>query len=158
VNEAPGEEIGEAHVIPDVAKKILEGQDPVELLGDGQQTRCFTHVSDIARGAVMALESPKAVNEDFNISSPEEMKMIDLAEMIWHEIKGKNQPFRAKHIPAFKHDVQRRVPDVTKAREILGFEAKVKLKDMLPQVIDYVKTRVLPKLQEARNARGAARS
>jgi nucleoside-diphosphate-sugar epimerase len=156
VNEAPGEEIGEAHVIPDVAKKLLEGQDPLELLGDGQQTRCFTHVSDIARGAIMVLDSPKAVNEDFNISSPEEMKMIDLARMIWELIRGKNTPFRVKHVPAFKHDVQRRVPDVTKAREVLGFEARVRLKDQLPAVVDYVKTRVLPKLEEARNARGVA--
>lgn len=158
VNEAPGEEIGEAHVIPDLAKKILEGQDPLEILGDGQQTRCFTHVSDIARGAIMALDSPKGVNEDFNISSPEELKMIDLARMIWEQIKGKNVPFRVKSVPAFKHDVQRRVPDVTKAREVLGFEAKVKLKDQLPAVIEYVKTRVLPRLQKEREAKGAARS
>ena len=127
VNEAPGEEVGEAHVIPDLAKKILDGQDPLEILGDGEQTRCFTHVSDIARGAIMALDSPKALNEDFNISSPEETKMIDLASMIWELIKGKSAPFRVKHVPAFKHDVQRRVPTVDKARVVLGFEARVSL-------------------------------
>ena len=54
INEAPGEEVGYAHVIPDLIKKILSGQYPLELLGNGQQTRCFTHVSDIARGIIIA--------------------------------------------------------------------------------------------------------
>ncbi|MEZ0229877.1 MAG: NAD-dependent epimerase/dehydratase family protein [Planctomycetota bacterium] len=142
VNEAPGEEIGEAHVIPDLAKKILQGQDPLEILGDGEQTRCFTHVSDIARGALATLDSPKAVNEDFNISSPEELRVLDLAQLIWAEIKGKNVPLRIKHVPAFKHDVKRRVPSVEKAKRVLGFEARVRLKDQLPQVIEYVRSRV----------------
>jgi len=142
VNEAPGEEVGEAHVIPDLAKKLLDGQDPLEVLGDGQQTRCFTHVSDIARGAIMVLDSPKAENEDFNISSPEEMKMVDLAKMIWELVRGKSTPFRVKHVQSWTHDVQRRVPDVTKARDVLGFEARVRLRDELPAVVDYVRTRV----------------
>ncbi len=142
VNEAPGEEIGEAHVIPDLAKKILDGQDPLEILGDGEQTRCFTHVSDIARGVLAVLDSPKAVNEDFNISSPEELRVLDLARMIWEQIQGKSRPLRVKHVPSFKHDVKRRVPSVEKAKRILGFEARVLLKDKLPEVIAYVKGRV----------------
>ena len=50
VNEFPGDEVGYAHVIPDLIKKVLVGQDPLEILGDGRQTRAFTHVRDIARG------------------------------------------------------------------------------------------------------------
>ncbi len=142
VNEAPGEEVGEAHVIPDLAKKILEGQDPLEILGDGEQTRCFTHVSDIARGVLAVLDSEKAVNEDFNISSPEERRVLELAAMIHEIIKGKGTPLRIKHVPSFKHDVKRRVPSVEKAKRVLGFEARVKLVDKLPQVIDYVRGRV----------------
>jgi UDP-glucose 4-epimerase len=151
VNEAPGDEVGEAHVIPDLAKKLLLGQDPLEILGDGQQTRCFTHVSDIARGAIMVLDSPKAVNEDFNISSSEEIRMIDLAEMIWGLVRGPT-PFRVTHVEGWKHDVRRRVPDVTKAREVLGFEARVRLRDELPTVVEYVKTQLVPELQGVRRA------
>ncbi len=147
VNEAPGEEVGDAHVIPDLVKKLLEGQDPIEILGDGRQTRCFTHVSDIARGAILVLDSPKAMNEDFNISSPEETTMIDLAKLIWELVRGKATPFRVKHLQAWTHDVQRRVPDVTKAREVLGFEAGVRLRDELPAVIDYVKAQALARMQ-----------
>ena len=77
INEFPREEIGYAHVIPDLIKKILSGQYPLELLGDGQQTRCFTHVKDIANGIITVMESKRAVNEAFNVSSPREVKMID---------------------------------------------------------------------------------
>jgi UDP-glucose 4-epimerase len=145
VDEAPGEEVGEAHVIPDLAKKVVDGQDPLEILGDGQQTRCFTHVSDIARGAIMVLDSPKAENEDFNISSSEETKMIDLAKMIWELVRGDGAPLRIEHLPAWKHDVQRRVPDVTKARDVLGFEARVRLRNELPAVVDRVRGARAPK-------------
>lgn len=144
VNEAPGEEVGEAHVIPDLAKKILVGQDPLEILGDGQQTRCFTHVSDIARGVLAVLDSPRAVNEDFNISSPEELRVLDLARLLMDVIKGKDTPLRIKHVPAFQHDVKRRIPAVEKARDVLGFEARVRLRDRLPEVVAYIRARVLP--------------
>jgi nucleoside-diphosphate-sugar epimerase len=50
-------------------KKVLDGQHPLEILGDGQQTRCFTHVRDIAHGILLALDRPRAVDEDFNLSS-----------------------------------------------------------------------------------------
>jgi UDP-glucose 4-epimerase len=151
VNEAPGEEVGEAHVIPDLAKKLLLGQVPLEIFGNGRQTRCFTHVSDIARGALMVLDSPKAVNEDFNISSPEEIEVIDLAKMLWELICGE-RPFRVEHVQGWEHDVQRRVPDVTKARDILGFEAKIHLRDELPAIVDAVKTQVLSGLEKVRRA------
>lgn len=149
VNEAPGEEVGEAHVIPDLARKLLEGQDPVEILGDGQQTRCFTHVSDIARGIELALGSPRAVDEDFNISTAEETSVLDLVRMLG-EIVRPEQPLRIRHVPAFRHDVRRRVPDVTKAREVLGFEARVRLRDKLPEVVQYVATKVTPGTRAAR--------
>jgi UDP-glucose 4-epimerase len=153
VNEAPGEEVGEAHVIPDLAKKILMGQDPLEILGNGEQTRCFTHVADIARGAILALNSSKAVNEDFNLSSPEEIRMIDLARKLWELIRGASSPFRVTHVPAFKHDVQRRVPDVTKAREILGFEARARLEGELPAIVTHV-AKTLSTLGRARGPGG----
>jgi UDP-glucose 4-epimerase len=152
LDEAPGEEVGEAHVIPDLAKKILEGQDPLEILGDGQQTRCFTHVSDIARGAILVLDSPQGVNEDFNLSSPEELKMIDLAKMIWALVHGKSSPLRVKHMEGWKHDVARRVPDVTKAREVLGFEARVRLEDELPKILDAVRAEVFSERESAGRA------
>ena len=155
VNEAPGEEVGEAHVIPDLAKKLLEGQDPLEILGDGTQTRCFTHVSDIARGIVLALDSERAVDQDFNISPPEETSVLELVQKLGDLVRP-GQPLRIRHVQAFKHDVRRRVPAVEKAREILGFEAQVKLSDKLPEVVAYVRSKLgpVPGAAPAGGARG----
>lgn len=138
INEVPGEEVGYAHVIPDLIKKILSGQYPLELLGDGRQTRCFTHVSDIARGIILAMESQKAENEDFNIGSEKEMKMIDLARLLWKKCQM-DKPFKVKNVAGFKYDIRRRVPSSKKARKILGWRPKKILEKELPQIIEWVK-------------------
>lgn len=138
INEAPGEEIGYAHVIPDFIKKILSGQYPLEILGDGKQTRCFTHVSDIARGIIMAMGNSKAVNEDFNLGTEKETRMIDLARLIF-KLCGVDKPFKAKFVRGFTHDIKRRVPSSAKAKKILGWKSEVKLEDELPLIIDWIK-------------------
>lgn len=141
INEFPGEEIGYAHVIPDLVKKILNGQYPLELLGDGQQTRCFTHVSDIADGIITVMESDKAVSEDFNVASPHEIKIIDLAKLLW-ELCGKKKGFRAKFVRSFKYDIKRRVPDTSKMKTLLGWEAKIELEDGLKDVVLWLKGKI----------------
>lgn len=138
INEAPGEEVGYAHVIPDLIKKILSGQYPLELLGDGNQTRCFTHVSDIARGIILAMESEQAINQDFNIGSEKEIKMIDLARLLWKKCQM-DKSFKVKFVPPFKYDIKRRVPSSKKARKILGWRIKKKLENELPEIINWVR-------------------
>ena len=142
VNEAPGEDVGYAHVIPDLTKKILMKQDPLELLGDGRQTRCYTHVSDIADGIITAMESPAGLNEDFNISSPHEISVMELAEKIYEHIIGDGE-LRIKNVSGFEHDIRRRIPDTTKATEVLGWTATYKLDDKLPEVIDWIRENFL---------------
>ncbi len=138
VNEAPGEEIGYAHVIPDLIKKILNGQYPLEILGNGNQSRCFTHVTDVAGGIIAAMESEKGLNEAFNISHPRETKVIELAEILW-KLCGRTEPFKVANAGVFKHDIQRRIPDTTKAREVLGWEAGINLEDGLAEVVAWLK-------------------
>lgn len=140
INEAPGEEVGYAHVIPDLIKKILSGQYPLELLGNGRQTRCFTHVSDIARGIIMAMECQKAENEDFNIGSEKEIKIIDLAKLLWVKCKV-NKLFKVKYVTGFRYDIRRRVPSSHKAKKILGWKPEKKLEEELPVIIDWIRTR-----------------
>lgn len=137
INEAPGDEVGYAHVIPDLTKKILSGQRPLELLGDGSQTRCYTHVSDIADGIITALESPAAVNEDFNISSPQEITVNELARKIYRHCEGEGE-LEIKYVPGFKHDIRRRIPDTAKAADVLNWRAKYVLDDKLPEVVDWI--------------------
>lgn len=138
INEAPGEEVGYAHVIPDLIKKIISGQYPLQLLGNGKQTRCFTHVSDIARGIIMAMESKNAENEDFNIGSEKEIQMIDLAKLIWKKC-GMIKPFKVRYVTGFKYDIKRRVPSSKKAARILGWKPKINLYKELPIIIEWVK-------------------
>lgn len=138
INEKPEEEIGYAHVIPDLIKKILSGQYPLELLGNGKQTRCFTHVSDIAGAIIIAMESKLAINEDFNIGSEEEIKIIDLAKLLWEKF-GMTKKIKVKFIPSFKYDIKRRMPSSKKARKILGWKSQMKLEKELPIIIEWVK-------------------
>jgi nucleoside-diphosphate-sugar epimerase len=127
-----------SHVVPDLALKALHGQDPLHILGEGNQVRHYTYGGDLARGIRVAMESPRAVNEDFNLSTAQSTTVLELAETIWRKVHGPERPFRFVTDPPFEHDVQRRVPDVRKAREVLGFEATTTLDDMLDEVIPWI--------------------
>lgn len=138
INEFPEREVGYAHVIPDLVRKIISGQYPLELLGDGQQTRCFTHVSDIADGVITVSLHKNGENQDFNIGSDREIKMEDLAEEIWNLMDTK-KPFKVKYVKGFKFDIKRRVPDVSKVKKMINWEPKVDFKDGLKEVISWLK-------------------
>ena len=127
-----------SHVVPDLVQKVVKGQDPLHLLGDGSQVRHYTYGGDLASGIVTTLEHPDALNEDFNLSSSESTTVLELATLIWRKIKGPNVPFRYVSDPPFEHDVQRRVPATEKAKRVLGFEATTTLDKMLDEVIPWV--------------------
>jgi nucleoside-diphosphate-sugar epimerase len=127
-----------SHVVPDLVQKIVKGQDPLHILGDGSQIRHYTYGGDLARGIVECMEQDAAFNDDFNISTAESTSVRDLAEVIWRKIKGPDVPLRLVNDPAYEYDVQKRVPDVTKATEVLGFECTTTLDDMLDEVIPWV--------------------
>jgi nucleoside-diphosphate-sugar epimerase len=131
-----------SHVVPDLVQKVLKGQDPLHLLGDGNQIRHYTYGGDLARGIVVAMEHPDALNDDFNLSTAASTTVLELAEVIWHKIKGPDVPFRYVSDPAYEHDVQRRVPAVDKAAKILGFEATTTLDEMLDEVIPWIRQAV----------------
>jgi len=131
----------ESHVIPDLIVKCLQGQDPLHIYGNGNQIRCYTHGSDIARGICFAMESDKAINEDFNISTPISTSVLELAEKIWNKI-NLDKPFRYICDKSFVYDVSKRVPDISKAKNLLGFEAKISLDESIDEVITYIKSRI----------------
>ena len=127
-----------SHVVPDLVQKILKGQDPLHILGDGSQTRCYTYGGDLAKGIATAMLHPAARNEDFNLSTPVETTVLELAELIWRKVHGPGKPFRYVSDKPFAHDVQKRVPDVSKARRVLGFEAATPLDTVLDEVIPWI--------------------
>lgn len=128
-----------SHVVPDLVQKVVKGQDPLRILGDGSQVRHYTYGGDLAEGIVTAMEHPDALNEDFNLATAESTTVLELAEKIWRKIRGQDVPFRYELEPAFEHDVQRRVPATEKAKRILGFEATTSLDEMLDEVIPWIK-------------------
>ena len=127
-----------SHVVPVLVNKVLQGQDPLHILGDGSQVLHYTYGGDLARGIRMAMESPAAVNEDFNLSTAERTTVLQLAELIWGKINV-DRPFRHVSDRPFEHDVQLRVPDTAKAKAVLGFEATTTLEAMLDEVIPWIR-------------------
>jgi len=138
INEFPGDDVGYAHVIPDLLKKIFEGQYPLELLGDGTQVRCFTHISDLASGIIAVAESKNAVNEDFNIANPTPVTMLDLAKKLW-KITDQKKPFKVKYVKGFKYDIKKRIPDTSKIEKIIGWKAKVPFETGLEEVAKWLR-------------------
>lgn len=137
INEFPEREVGYAHVIPDLVRKILNGQYPLELLGNGEQTRCFTHVKDIANGVITVALHPKGKNEDFNVGSDKEISMINLAKQIW-KVMEVDKPFKVKYVPGFKFDIKRRVPNVSKIEAKIGWKQQIKFEDGLKEVVSWL--------------------
>jgi nucleoside-diphosphate-sugar epimerase len=128
-----------SHVVPDLVQKVLKGQDPLHILGDGSQVRHYTYGGDLARGVVTAMEHEAAMNEDFNLSTATSTTVLELAELVWRKIHGPEAPFRHVSDPPFEHDVAMRVPSVEKAKQLLGFEATTTLSETLDEVIPWVR-------------------
>jgi len=131
-----------SHVVPDLCQKALKGQDPLHILGDGSQVRHYTSGGDLARGIRVAMESEKALNDDFNLSTARSTTVRELAEVIWRKVHGEKRSLNLVSDPPYEHDVQMRVPDVRKAREVLGFEATTSLDEMLDEVIPWIRDEI----------------
>jgi nucleoside-diphosphate-sugar epimerase len=110
-------------------------------LGDGSQIRHYTYGADLAEGIVLAMESPAALNEDFNLSTSESTTVLELVQAIWTKIKG-SEELQIINDPGFEHDVNKRIPSTEKAKQVLGFEAKTSLSEMLDVVIPWIKTAI----------------
>ena len=130
-----------SHVVPDLVQKVLKGQDPLHILGQGNQIRHYTYGGDLARGIRLCVESDKSVNEDFNLSTPVSTTVTELATMIWQKING-DKPLSFIHDEAYEYDVQKRVPSVDKAKDLLGFVADTSLSDTLDEVIPWIKDQI----------------
>jgi len=131
-----------SHVVPDLVQKVIKRQDPLHILGDGSQVRHYTYGADLARGIRLAMESEQALNEDFNLSTARSTSVRELAEVVWHKVHGSDKPLRLVSDPPYEHDVQMRVPDVSKARRVLGFEAGTPLEDVLDEVIPWIREEI----------------
>lgn len=118
-------------------------KEPIDIHGDGLQTRTFTYVEDTVNALVLCIENKKSDNEIFNTGGiPDgEISILDLAKLIWKLINGKNSEPKLNFIPYTTfgnyEDVMRRVPDITKLCSTLGFEPKWNLEKGLIETINW---------------------
>jgi UDP-glucose 4-epimerase len=124
-------------VIPRFVKQALLSH-PITIYGDGKQTRCFCDVSDVVRGVLALIEAPSVNGEVFNLGSDEETTIEGLAARI-KELTASDSPI--EYVPYEKayeegfEDMRRRVPDLTKIREAIGYEPQVPLPELLERVV-----------------------
>jgi UDP-glucose 4-epimerase len=123
---------------------LLDG-DIVEIHGDGQQTRTFTYVADTVEGIFRSIVTPEARGEVLNIGAQTPTTIYDLATLVQQTL-GIPMPLRAKlvpyeELPGQYQDVRHRVPDTTKAKRIIGFEAKTDLADGLARTAEWHQAR-----------------
>jgi UDP-glucose 4-epimerase len=119
---------------------LLNGET-MEIHGDGLQTRTFTYVADTVDGVVRAMRTPEARGEVLNIGGSTPTTILDLARLVQSTL-GISQPLRAKFVPyealpGKYQDVRHRVPDPTKARELIGFEAHIPLAEGLRSTVEW---------------------
>jgi len=128
--------------IPIFVRAILRDEE-VPIHGDGTQTRSMAYVDDVVRGTVLAMESPRAVGEVINLGNDEELSVIDSARLI-HSIAQTGKELKLKFVPLravfgeYK-DIVRRIPDLTKAKELLGYEPQCTMADGIRLVIEAVR-------------------
>jgi UDP-glucose 4-epimerase len=131
-----------SHVVPDLMQKILKGQDPLHILGAGNQIRHYTYGGDLARGIRVCIEHPNALNNDFNISTATSTTVLELAEKIWNKYHKGTKPFRVTSDTPFRYDVQSRIPDCSKAKELLGYEATTTLDEILDELFPWIEAQI----------------
>jgi nucleoside-diphosphate-sugar epimerase len=135
----PEDEPGIAHAVPDLIRKSLAGQRPLQIFGSGKQTRTLTHVEDIADGIVTAMASGAGVNEDFNISAARELTVAEIAGIVWRACGRDDAELELEHLPSFEVDVQRRWPSVVKARDLLGWQASIDVEDGIAETVEWLR-------------------
>ncbi|MDM7995084.1 MAG: GDP-mannose 4,6-dehydratase [Acidobacteriota bacterium] len=130
-------------VIPRFVGQALRN-DPITVYGDGKQTRNFTYVEDVVRGVIKLIDEPRAIGEIFNIGGNDEISMNDLAARI-KSITGSASPIQ--HVPydeAYQEgfeDMERRVPDISKIADLIGYKNTHNLDSILAKVVEYERTK-----------------
>jgi nucleoside-diphosphate-sugar epimerase len=137
--EMPDDEPGIAHAVPDLIRKALANLRPLPIFGDGTQTRTLTHVDDIADGIVAATAHPDGVNDDFNISASEELTVAEIARICWEAVGNDPDELSFEHLPSFEVDVVRRWPSVQKAKDVLGWEAQIDVRDGIARTAEWLR-------------------
>src|SRR3954465_1674322 len=140
--EMPEDEPGIAHAVPDLIRKVLSGQKPLQIFGAGTPTRTLPHIDHNTDGVVTAMDSPAGLREDFNISASDERTIAEIARIIWEERGEDPAALRLRPLRSVPVDVVRRWPSVEKAKRLLGWEAQVDVRTGIRQTVDWLREHV----------------
>jgi UDP-glucose 4-epimerase len=126
-------------VLPNFVQKALIGK-PIIIYGDGKQSRSFTHVADVVEAMVKLMNTPEAVGQVINVGNEEEISIIELAHMV-RDMTGSASEiefltYDRAYGPGFE-DMQRRSPDISRLKNLIGFAPRHDLKSIVQSVIDY---------------------
>jgi UDP-glucose 4-epimerase len=142
--ELPDAEPGIAHAVPDLIRKSLLPMRPLPIFGDGSQTRTLTHVDDVADGIVTAMAHPAGLCEDFNVSASEELTVGEIARICWEACGNAPEDLELEHLPSFEVDVQRRWPSVEKAERLLGWRARIGVREGIARTAEWLRGQPVP--------------
>jgi len=142
--EEAEEEQGIAHVFADFVQRLLvEKKNPMPILGDGEQIRCFTWIDDVASAIADHLDDPHTSGESFNLGNPHPTTMKELAHKIFDlgkkrgfDIPGERLEF--EHLPVYGDDVRLRIPSSDKAEKMLGWRPEVMIDEALEMCLDRI--------------------
>jgi UDP-glucose 4-epimerase len=126
-------------VLPNFVSQALSGK-PITVFGDGKQSRCFTWVGDAVRAIIDLSQHPKAIGEVFNIGSEHEVTILELAELVKDITKSSSEIVYVPYDKAYEEgfeDMVRRVPDLTKIQDLIGYKQTVNLPHTIAQVAEY---------------------
>ena len=128
-------------VVPRFVTAALRNE-PVQVYGSGDQIRCFCHVSDAIRALLLVIDSDKAIGQVFNVGNNQQISIMDLAKKVI-EITGSNSEIKkipySEAYPEGFEDMQRRVPDISKIRNILGWSPEIGLDQIIRDIADFHK-------------------
>ena len=128
-------------VIPNFVRQALAG-DPLTVYGDGSQTRSFADVTDVVRALAGLLDEPKAIGDIFNIGNPEEISILELAAQVKAVAGSASEivtvPYEQAYEAGFE-DLPRRVPDISKIRDLIGWNPTLSLADILERVVAHMR-------------------
>lgn len=140
----PRNQLDDGRVVPNFLTRALRGE-PLVVYGDGSQTRSFCYVSDLVEGIQLALFSSRARGEVINLGNPEEFTIREFAELVLR-LTGSSSPIIYQPLPPDREgDPHRRQPDITKARQLLGWEPVVPVEEGLKRTIKWFKEVLQPR-------------
>ena len=125
--------VGDGRVVSNFIVQAISGQD-LTIYGEGKQTRSFCFATDLVDGIYKMLASTKLIDAPINLGNPREFTMLELAETVI-KLTGSNSSIVHKELP--QDDPQQRKPDISRAKEVLGWEPTIELEEGVQRTIEY---------------------